>query len=566
MPEFDEAKFFVIPHGRDFGSFQKLFQPPIVDQPIRILVPGNINAAKGLDIIYKLLEIDVDGRMEFHILGGIQDRLNRSHSRLINHGRYERHSFATKAAEIRPNIGAVFSIWDETYCHTLTELWSVGVPAIVFDFPTLASRVKKSGAGWVLNHQDVDALYREIIRVAFDEREQSRVSAAIAEWQAGDGAANTVRMMASKYYDIYRDILNNKLVSVEKKPPNRVGVVCPSASNLKAANASTYIRIWEKTQNSLDRSLIYVRMLPETLLAAARSGEINAAIIQRTAIPPEMTAALITTLNDQNIPFFYEIDDDLLAHFNRLDNHAEYNRHQESIEALIKTANLVTVSTQELAQRYRDIARSIEIIPNMLSNRLWSAAPRTRQQDAFIRALYMGTPTHDDDIDMILPALTTIWEQSQNFRLTIVGVSKNEHKFKNISWIEQINPPSKAKPYDSFVPWLREIAMRCDFAVAPLVDTPFNRCKSDLKILEYSALGLPVIASDLPQYRIDAPFVTLTDNDQQAWEHVLSDAIRKGPRKQNAEAIQRSWVLKHRMLEPSLEGFDKLICEKISPR
>ena len=108
--------------------------------------------------------------------------------------------------------------------------------------------------------------------------------------------------------------------------------------------------------------------------------------------------------------------------------------------------------------------------------------------------------------------------------------------------------------------------MRCDFAVAPLVDTPFNRCKSDLKILEYSALGLPVIASDLPQYRIDAPFVTLTDNDQQAWEHVLSDAIRKGPRKQNAEAIQRSWVLKHRMLEPSLEGFDKLICEKISPR
>jgi glycosyltransferase involved in cell wall biosynthesis len=40
-----------------------------------------------------------------------------------------------------------------------------------------------------------------------------------------------------------------------------------------------------------------------------------------------------------------------------------------------------------------------------------------------------------------------------------------------------------------------------DVGLAPLKDNPFNKAKSWLKVLEYSALGVPWIGADTPQYR-----------------------------------------------------------------
>lgn len=40
-----------------------------------------------------------------------------------------------------------------------------------------------------------------------------------------------------------------------------------------------------------------------------------------------------------------------------------------------------------------------------------------------------------------------------------------------------------------------------DIGLAPLEDTIFTRSKSYIKALEYSALGIPVIASDVGPYR-----------------------------------------------------------------
>ena len=115
-------------------------------------MPGNISGPKGLDVIFKLLDHDAAGLLEFHVIGKVAMRGRQPHPRLICHGTYERDEFAGMVAKAEPHLGAVFSIWDETYCHTLTELWSVGLPALVFDFPTVANRVRATGGGWVLPH------------------------------------------------------------------------------------------------------------------------------------------------------------------------------------------------------------------------------------------------------------------------------------------------------------------------------------------------------------------------------------------------------------------------------
>src|SRR5690606_40037067 len=92
---------------------------------IRIVFPGNMDPEKGLDIIKGLLTRDVDRKFEIHILGNCSEIFD--DDRVIQHGSYLREEFIDYIEKINPHLGAVLSIWDETWCHTLTELWAAGV-------------------------------------------------------------------------------------------------------------------------------------------------------------------------------------------------------------------------------------------------------------------------------------------------------------------------------------------------------------------------------------------------------------------------------------------------------
>ena len=109
----------------------------------------------------------------------------------------------------------------------------------------------------------------------------------------------------------------------------------------------------------------------------------------------------------------------------------------------------------------------------------------------------MGTLTHQDDLHMLYPALQRAASTNPEFRLGVIGVSAE----KMPPWIDRIEIPDTATSYPRFVPWLREKTALFDFAVAPLQDTLFNAFKSPLKILDYAALGLPVLCSDIMVYQ-----------------------------------------------------------------
>lgn len=202
----DEDKFHVIRHGRDF-DFTKL-EIKKQARDFHILVPGNISEAKGWDVIGKLLEIDHEKRLFFHILGKSANTFE--HERLIQHGAYKRDEFANRIADISPIAGAVLSIWNETWCHTLTELWSVGLPVIVFDFETVASRVKESNGGWVYeyNPDGIKQLYENIIQDLSNTDSFNEKLKAVYRWQEGDGKFNSNKNMSKSYMEVYEEVLN----------------------------------------------------------------------------------------------------------------------------------------------------------------------------------------------------------------------------------------------------------------------------------------------------------------------------------------------------------------------
>lgn len=553
LPGIAPDRFHVIPHGRNFAELSFLRKRPRHGEPLRILVPGNISTAKGLSIIRDLLAEDRAGLIEFHVLGKIDSTQGISHPRLIIHGTYKRDEFAQRVAALHVHLGAVFSIWDETYCHTLTELWSVGVPPLVFDFPTVANRVRESGAGWVLPHENIQALYQQILTLAFDSAEQDRVDAAVAAWQDMAGCGETTQLMGGRYLNVYRQARGLKAAPI-------IAVTAPSDKQLQRGNASTDIRLWERTRNSFERDVIYVRMTPNGLRANLQNRSIDGAIIQRNVIPATMVDPLITAFKQAGVGYAIDLDDDLLDVPSDKDPSGKYKAYAPYLRRLLAAARAVTVSTPQLANHLANVNEHVHLVPNRLSDPVWRGYSEAREPDGFLRALYFGSVTHRKDLAMIQPAIEAIIARHPNFRLAVVGVQNEPMP----DWAERIIVPIGAVNYGYFVPWLREQTKAFDFALAPLVDTTFNQHKSGLKAMEGTALGLPVLASNVASFQemtADLESLTLVDNDTKAWAAAIEtaiDQVESNPSKR--DVIKKSALAAYGMRD-NIPQYDALILD-----
>lgn len=199
-----DADFHVIPHGRDFERFRQLAETTELapDEPLRILLPGNIGLQKGMELVRKIRQIDSGRRLEFHLLGKCDPSIADC---VVDHGSYLRTEFAAKVATIRPHIAAVLSIGPETWCHTLTECWSCGLPVLGIDIGAVGERLKSSGGGWLLPLQTTAReAFDELTRIRESVRERCEKAVAVIRWQQGEGRSQNTGEMAIRYGTVYR--------------------------------------------------------------------------------------------------------------------------------------------------------------------------------------------------------------------------------------------------------------------------------------------------------------------------------------------------------------------------
>ncbi|WP_445396769.1 glycosyltransferase [Zobellella sp. An-6] len=194
--------FRIIPHGRDFAALQQLAICPSNDKPLRMVVPGNLSEAKGGKLIQALAEQTPPQLLQIHLLGDLEPGLQMP-DHVIFHGKYRRNEFAQKIAEIRPHLGAVLSIWPETWCHTLTELWACGIPVVGMNTGAVGERIASTEAGWLLHNADVTELRSLLITAAKQDEWQQKVNA-VHQWQQNDGITSTTGWMGKQYLNVYQ--------------------------------------------------------------------------------------------------------------------------------------------------------------------------------------------------------------------------------------------------------------------------------------------------------------------------------------------------------------------------
>lgn len=269
----------------------------------------------------------------------------------------------------------------------------------------------------------------------------------------------------------------------------------------------------------------------------------------------------------------YTIDDNLL------DLESLPLPKRMAMRLFCRLADGILVSTPALQTRLSALSRRIYVLPNMLDERLFlqdGQRPPIRQvslaeanPQAPIRLGFMGTFTHDADLMLILQTLRqTLRKHAPRVEFQLLGGIANPNlaqAFQGLPfrWL-RLEPRHVA--YPNFIPWMRQ-NLRWDLGLAPLEDTPFNRCKSDIKFLDYSALGIPGIYSRLPAYEATLQHLQtgwLAENTPAAWSEALETLLNDPDLRLRLAQNAQEYVFSQRTLQHRAHLWRQAIQEILS--
>ncbi len=226
-------------------------------------------------------------------------------------------------------------------------------------------------------------------------------------------------------------------------------------------------------------------------------------------------------------PVIYEIDDNLvdpLPPYHPV--HDYYCRAiRNLVERSIRKADLVTVSTEALGERFSTLQDRVAVIPNTVDLRFVN---RSRNRTGKTRIGYSGTKTHDGDFEVVLPALKRLADEYRG-RLSLVFLGYVPEALRGLDGIEEWQ---YTYAYSEYLKRLGRLGI--DIAIAPLTDEHFNFYKSNIKYVEYSASGIAGIYtrcraySDSVQHEVTGLLVDHKEGDwYEATKALIEDPLTR---------------------------------------
>ena len=239
----------------------------------------------------------------------------------------------------------------------------------------------------------------------------------------------------------------------------------------------------------------------------------------------ELNFKAILGLKELGLKVVYDTDDNLWAV--QSDNpHAKmFAEEKDAFVQCAMLCNAITVSTQGLRTGVKTaIPRfqgEILICPNGM-NFNYFRPPSVERDPERIVIGWAGSNTHSHDVKDAWSVLPAIMEEFPNVHMEFIGQA----------------PPAKLWGHPRvklrrFVP-VGEFATRFsswawDVTLAPLMDNRFNRSKSNIKMLEAAALGIPILVSYVQPYdefcALDTHLRWLLCSKEIQWKNKLRSLI-----------------------------------------
>lgn len=245
-----------------------------------------------------------------------------------------------------------------------------------------------------------------------------------------------------------------------------------------------------------------------------------------------MAEQLIQKIKRYNKKFIYTLDDNLLdLAFNRGGDIWPTAEHKTIVRMFAREADGIIVSTRPLKQRFDKFNNKVVVVENALDDsfQVFRKLNDTRPQGEVIFG-YMGTPSHESDLMMILPAIKEILCKNDKVQFQVVGVMDQTTLSKVFGDLNvKLLDTTGNVEYPRFMKWMAE-KVRWDFAIAPLEENKFTICKSDIKLLDYGIFKIGGIFSDVTVYRENVRHMDngmLIENDNESWYSAIEYMIRE---------------------------------------
>ncbi|MEH2920908.1 glycosyltransferase [Samsonia erythrinae] len=199
----------------------------------------------------------------------------------------------------------------------------------------------------------------------------------------------------------------------------------------------------------------------------------------------------------------------------------------------IEVADWLVVSTVPLAEELSKFHSDIRIAQNRLNPLWWRHLRSQRRVGKKIRIGWAGGSSHSGDLDILRPVMKAL-----------------ENK---VEWVFMGMKPEGVKcEFHAGVPIefypQKTASLNLDLALVPLEYNQFNVCKSNLRLLELGACGVPVICTDIEPYRCGLP-VTLVNNRFKDWMEAIRSHLADMDEAARLGDELREAVLSHWMLE-----------------
>lgn len=313
--------------------------------------------------------------------------------------------------------------------------------------------------------------------------------------------------------------------------------------------SSGYVRLVLPYQTAAVRSRYKVRFLSEL----PKPGEFATVVFQRQALglSLDQLQSWIEQHKARQGRCVLEIDDDLLdtEGLRQRGYVGDVGEVVKKVEYLARNADAVTVSTPPLAERLVTLNDNVFVVPNCLDPELWrlnerrTGSKRFGERSSPIRIGYMGTPTHDQDLQLVVDAMRKL-ELIYGNRIEIEVIGAFEGKTPLFG--KRVGLPRR-HDYPNFVRWLLQ-RVQWDIGIIPLADDKFNESKSYLKFLEYAALGLSIVVSRVPTYLAVAKHEVnclVADPDTDAWVSAVSRLIEDPSLRMRLAENARADLIEH---------------------
>ena len=227
-------------------------------------------------------------------------------------------------------------------------------------------------------------------------------------------------------------------------------------------------------------------------------------IIYRSPISPELLR-LCHLAKEYGKPVFFDIDDlvfdtvytDQLSYTQGLNSveKGNYDAGVRNYGYMLENCDGAITSTNQLQEELYKYQSKVLLNRNLASDDLIAISSQyikdySQTSDIVKIGYFSGSISHNENFELIKPAIKELLTKYSNVQLHIVGI---------------LDIPQDMKPFENqivthdYVDWdkLPALISEVDINLAPLVDSIFNRAKSEIKWIEAALVKVPTVASKI---------------------------------------------------------------------